>query len=252
MRLDLLTDINRDYAVVMNYPAVDRFLVKILWWHLGFTILMAVANSSLRLSERFPSPFSWRVLSGQKALGATLIGIAAAAIPALVRGLPANHYAWRVMVSAALTVYSYLFVFMSGGAIEMHFHFFMVMALLTVYSDWRLGWVVLRTQRPLGRRARPSRHRDRDFHLAALQQPTALARHSGGADDPAAQGQGRSGSGLPGQERVPLARESRIADPHECHPGLRPTAGDGLADPGTTPEREPNPPGRTPPPRTDQ
>ena len=143
MRLDLLTDINRDYAVAMNYPAVDRFLVKILWWHLGFTLLMAVANSSLRLSERFPSPFSWRVLSGQEALVATLVGIAAAAIPALVRGALANHYAWRVIVSVAFTVYSYLFVFMSGGSIEMHFHFFMVMALLTVYSDWRLGWVVL-------------------------------------------------------------------------------------------------------------
>jgi len=40
-------------------------------------------------------------------------------------------------------VYSYLFVFMSGGSIEMHFHFFMVLALVTVDSDWRLGWIVL-------------------------------------------------------------------------------------------------------------
>ena len=42
-----------------------------------------------------------------------------------------------------LTAYSYLFVFISGGSIEMHFHFFMIMALLVVYSDWRLDWFVL-------------------------------------------------------------------------------------------------------------
>lgn len=143
MRLNLLTDINRDYADALNYATVDRFLVKILWWHLGFVVLMALANSYFRLSEHFPSPFSWRVLSGWEAIVATLVGIAAAAIPTLVRGKLDNHYVWRIVVSVALTVYSYLFVFMSGGSIEMHFHFFMVMALLIVYSDWRLGWVVL-------------------------------------------------------------------------------------------------------------
>jgi methyl-accepting chemotaxis protein len=34
-------------------------------------------------------------------------------------------------------------VLISGGSIEMHFHFFMIMAVLVVYSDWRLGWLVL-------------------------------------------------------------------------------------------------------------
>lgn len=72
-----------------------------------------------------------------------LIAFAAAVIPTLVRDTLANHNVWRIIVSAALTTYSYLFVFMSGGSIEMHFHFFMVMALITVYSDWRLGWFVL-------------------------------------------------------------------------------------------------------------
>ena len=42
-----------------------------------------------------------------------------------------------------MTTYSYLFVLISGGSIEMHFHFFMIMALLVVYSDWRLNWLVL-------------------------------------------------------------------------------------------------------------
>ena len=49
----------------------------------------------------------------------------------------------RRLVTMALTTFSYLFVFLSGGSIEMHFHFFMMMALLIVYLDWRLGWLVL-------------------------------------------------------------------------------------------------------------
>src|SRR5438309_3780701 len=143
MRLDLVTDINRDYAVAMNYGTIDRYLVRILWWHAGFVALMAVANSYFRMALYAPSPFSWRLLSGWEALAATLFGIAAAAVPTLIRGRIENHYAWRIAVSVAFTTYSYLFVFLSGGSIEMHFHFFMVLALLTVYNDWRLSWIVL-------------------------------------------------------------------------------------------------------------
>ena len=143
MRLDFVTDINRDYAASMNYVAIDRYLVSILWWHAGFVALMAFANSVLRMALYAPSPFSWRLLGGGEAAVATLLGIAAAAVPALVRGKIENHYVWRIVASLAFTTYSYLFVFLSGGSIEMHFHFFMVLALLTVYNDWRLGWMVL-------------------------------------------------------------------------------------------------------------
>ena len=143
MRLDFVTDINRDYAASMNYVAIDRYLVSILWWHAGFVALMAFANSVLRMALYAPSPFSWRLLGGGEAAVATLLGIAAAAVPALVRGKIENHYVWRIVASLAFTTYSYLFVFLSGGSIEMHFHFFMVLALLTVYNDWRLGWIVL-------------------------------------------------------------------------------------------------------------
>ncbi len=142
MRLDLVSDINREYADAMNYPRVDRFMIKILWWHFGFTVLLAVASSYLRLSAWFPTPFAWRVLSVDEASSAAVIGLLAAAIPTLIRGRIGNHYVWRLIMSAALTTYSYVFVFLSGGSIEMHFHFFMVMALITVYSDWRLGWFV--------------------------------------------------------------------------------------------------------------
>jgi PAS domain S-box-containing protein len=143
MRFDFRSDINREYARAMNYGDVDRFVVKILWWHLAVTALLAVVNSVFQLAAFYPSPFAWRVISPMEAGGAVGVGLAAALIPTLWRRAFANHYAWRVLVSGALTTYSYLFVFLSGGSIEMHFHFFMVLALLVVYYDWRLGWVVL-------------------------------------------------------------------------------------------------------------
>jgi hypothetical protein len=42
MKLDLASDINRNYALAMNYSSVDLFMIKILWWHFGFTVLMAL------------------------------------------------------------------------------------------------------------------------------------------------------------------------------------------------------------------
>src|SRR5579871_17288 len=143
MKPDLTSDINGNYAAALNYRSIDRFMLKLLWWHFGFTLLMACTNSYLKLSVLLPSPFSWRVLSPTEALTSSAVGLLAAAVPTLLRDSFRNHYAWRLLMSAALTVYSYLFVFMSGGSIEIHFHFFMVMALVTVYSDWRLGWFVL-------------------------------------------------------------------------------------------------------------
>ena len=143
MRIDFFSDINKGLEASMNYHAMDRFMMKVLWWHFAFAGLMAGLNSVGRLAAYFPSPFSWRLISLHEAIGAMVIGLGAVGIPALLRGMLGSHYAWRVLVTVALTTFSYLFVFLSGGSIEMHFHFFMMMALLIVYLDWRLGWLVL-------------------------------------------------------------------------------------------------------------
>ena len=143
MRIDFFSDINKGLEASMNYHAMDRFMVKVLWWHFGFAGLMAVLNSVGQLAAYFPSPFSWRLITLHEAVGAMVIGLGAVGIPTLLRGTLGSHYAWRVLVTVALTTFSYLFVFLSGGSIEMHFHFFMMMALLIVYLDWRLGWFVL-------------------------------------------------------------------------------------------------------------
>jgi len=143
VRIDFFSDINKGLEAAMNYHARDRLMMQVLWWHFAFAGLMAGLNSVGQLAAYFPSPFSWRLISVHEAIGAMVIGLGAVGIPALLRGTLGSHYAWRVLVTVALTTFSYLFVFLSGGSIEIHFHFFMMMALLIVYLDWRLGWLVL-------------------------------------------------------------------------------------------------------------
>jgi len=141
---ELLTaDINERYAAALNYPHIDRFMIRVLWWHALAIGLLTLGNTVFRLGLYFPSPFSWRVPTLEEGALTVVLGLLASAIPVGLYGRMRNHYAWRVVLSIAFTAYSYLFVFISGGSIEMHFHFFMIMALLVMYSDWRLGWIVL-------------------------------------------------------------------------------------------------------------
>lgn len=142
MRIDFLSDINRGYEEALNYAATDRFMVQVLWWHFGAFVLLTFLNAGLKLADMYPSPLAWRVITVPEASVAVLIAAFATLVPALLVGTVANHYLWRIALTAALTVYSYLFVFISGGSIEMHFHFFIVVALLVIYADWRLGWIL--------------------------------------------------------------------------------------------------------------
>ena len=141
---ELLTaDINERYAVALNYRQIDRFMIQVLWWHFIALGLLTLGNTVFRLGLYFPSPFSWRVPTLEEGAVTIVLGLLASAIPGGLYGRVRNHYAWRILLSVSFTTYSYLFVFISGGSIEMHFHFFMIMALLVMYSDWRLGWLVL-------------------------------------------------------------------------------------------------------------
>src|SRR6266851_2735697 len=139
----LTTDINARYADALHYPEVDRFMIRVLQWHWVALVLLTLGNTVLQLGRYFPSPFSWRVPSLEEGAGTITVGLLATVVPIWARRRLRNHYAWRILVSVSLTTYSYLLVLISGGSIEMHFHFFMIMALLVIYSDWRLGWIVL-------------------------------------------------------------------------------------------------------------
>src|SRR5216683_2551399 len=139
----LTTDINARYADALHYPEVDRFMIRVLQWHWVALVLLTLGNTVLQLGRYFPSPFSWRVPSLEEGAGTITVGLLATVVPLWARRRLRNHYAWRILVSVSLTTYPYLLVLISGGSIEMHFHFFMIMALLVVYSDWRLNWLVL-------------------------------------------------------------------------------------------------------------
>lgn len=142
-KIDFISDINKKFGDALAYPQVDRFMRKVLWWHLGVFTILVYAAAVLKIASTNPSPFSWRIIEPGEALGALIIALAATVIPSLLLGKIRNHYVWRILVTTAFVTYSYLFVFISGGSIEMHFHFFIIAALLVMYADWRLGWILL-------------------------------------------------------------------------------------------------------------
>ena len=41
-----------------------------------------------------------------------------------------------------MLTFSFLYIFITGGAISGHFHIFLTMAFVSIYADWRLGWIV--------------------------------------------------------------------------------------------------------------
>lgn len=74
---------------------------------------------------------------------------AVVAIPAIVASLPAADRKVR-MVAAAIGIFtaSAVLVHLSGGLIEMHFHFFVMVVVITLYQNWltflvAVGYVVL-------------------------------------------------------------------------------------------------------------
>ena len=143
MKIDFLSDINKGYEKALNYNGTDQFILKLFWWHLGIYIVVALLNSVVKIANFYPSPLSWRVIDPTAAVITIIIAVMATGLVVFSHGKTKNHYHWRALATAALTIYSYLFVYISGGSIEMHFHFFMAAAVLSVFADWRLGWILL-------------------------------------------------------------------------------------------------------------
>ncbi len=141
--IEIKSDINLDYATEMNYPWADKFIVTIHWWSFGSLALFAFLTAVAKIANQYPSPLSWRIMSPAEALGALALGLFSTCLVTLARGKIKNHYYWRLLVTSTLTIYAYLMVFIAGGAIEMHFLFFAMITLVLIYSDWRLGWLML-------------------------------------------------------------------------------------------------------------
>ncbi|HWG91348.1 MAG TPA: PAS domain S-box protein [Candidatus Thermoplasmatota archaeon] len=136
-------DLNEPYEEEMRYRSLDRISLTLLWANLALLCLLLGYGTLLRGAQWSPSPLGWRVLSTGEALGALLVGLLACTAATLTRGRLRPHYAYRVLLTACFITFSALHVLVTGGALEWHFHFFIVLGYLTIYGDWRLGWIGL-------------------------------------------------------------------------------------------------------------
>lgn len=136
----LLTDINAQYAESMHYVQADRLTFNVIWLHGLALIGLVLANTYFQAPIVLPSPIGWRVILPEEGMVVIILGLAATLLPLMVYRRIKNHFLWRLIVAACLITFSYLFVFASGGAIEMHFHIFIVLAYVSLYADWRVGW----------------------------------------------------------------------------------------------------------------
>lgn len=143
MKFDFISDINKEHYYNLHYADIDRFIVKVLWYHFFLFSLAALAIYYFRPAEFYPSPLAWKVTSLGETFVTIGLGLLATFLASALYSRVRNHYHYRLLAANCLFVYSYLIVFITGGSIEAHFHFFAMFALLAIYADWRLGWVGL-------------------------------------------------------------------------------------------------------------
>jgi diguanylate cyclase (GGDEF)-like protein len=106
-----------------------RWLLRVLWAHAGAVPLLALALGR---------PPGYAI-----AYAAPVVAVAL-----LARFVPGGHRGRAAMTALGLMTSSAVLVHMSHGQIEAHFHFFVMVALLTLYEDWApllacFGYVVL-------------------------------------------------------------------------------------------------------------
>src|SRR5919108_3089843 len=92
---------------------------------------------SLLLILHLPAAFGLAALHGTW-LAALLVGGGVSLTAYLLAQNAPGTFATRAAISLGLIAYSSLFVSQTHGLIEMHFHFFGVLAFMLVYRDWRV------------------------------------------------------------------------------------------------------------------
>jgi methyl-accepting chemotaxis protein len=100
------------------HRAADRLLGYLLLAHLPAALALAWAYDS------------WRE--------AIVVGGVAALVPFALTRLRPGATSTRLIVGAALMIFSALFIHQSHGLIDAHFHVFAALAFLTAYRDWRV------------------------------------------------------------------------------------------------------------------
>jgi diguanylate cyclase (GGDEF)-like protein len=106
-----------------------RGIVWLLWLHVGGVVVFALMRG--------------------KSLGHALTEVTPMVVAALAAGLPAlGRRARSTAAVLGLVTASAVIVHLSGGVIEAHFHFFVMVGVITLYQDWlpfglALGYVVV-------------------------------------------------------------------------------------------------------------
>jgi hypothetical protein len=95
-----------------------RAIVTILWLHVPFAFIFAIARG-------FPLMHSF---------GEGSILVPFAMVGAWTRATPRVR---TIAVTLGLLTASAMLVHLAGGSIEMHFHFFVMIGVITLYQDWR-------------------------------------------------------------------------------------------------------------------
>jgi methyl-accepting chemotaxis protein len=103
------------------FAARHRALRIILWLHLPLVSVVAIATGEGTSSEH-AGPF-WAVVGGIALCG-------------VLSGLLASRRAKAVTVSIGLLLAADALVHGGGGLTDLHFHFFVVLALIGLYQDW--------------------------------------------------------------------------------------------------------------------
>jgi signal transduction histidine kinase len=68
----------------------------------------------------------------------TWLGVTAYLVSLLVYGWKPGTLASRSTIAVSLIIFSAILIHLSGGLVEMHFHIFAALALLSIYHDWKV------------------------------------------------------------------------------------------------------------------
>jgi hypothetical protein len=68
MHMNFLSDINKEHYYNLHYPKMDAFMIRVLWCHFLFVVGIAAVIYIFDPASSYPSPFSWRTLSGSETL----------------------------------------------------------------------------------------------------------------------------------------------------------------------------------------
>ena len=106
-----------------------RWISGVLWAHIPALVIFALAR-------------------GRSLLEAAVIAVVIFPFGYLSKVLAGRRRPAMVVTSTGLLTCSALLVYLSGGSIEMHFHYFVMVGLVTLYQDWwpfliAIGYVVL-------------------------------------------------------------------------------------------------------------